>query len=218
MKGKLIVLEGLDGSGKQTQAALLADALRSRGENITAVSFPNYGSEAAVLLEKYLHGEYGNDPNDVNAYAATTFFAIDRYVSYHSGWKEAYLGGGTILADRYTTSNAIHQCAKLPRMEWDDFLAWLFRYEYNQLGIPKPDKVIYLRVPTDVSAQLISKRYSGDESQKDIHEANTEYQTACRAAAEYCAPFLGWKTVDCARDGVMRTPEDIHAEIMGLID
>lgn len=217
MKGKLIAIEGLDGSGKATQASLLADALRRAGTVPTQVSFPCYGSDAAKLLEAYLHGAFGNDPNDVNAFAASTFFAVDRYVSYQSSWKKVYEAGGTILADRYTTSNAIHQCAKLPQAEWDSFLDWLFSYEYTRLGLPSPDAVIYLRVPTSVSQGLMHKRYDGDDSRKDIHEANLAYLTACREAADYCAAALCWHTVECMAGDSLRPADEIHAEICKVL-
>ncbi len=218
MAGKLIVTEGLDGSGKGTQTAALVRTLEARGERVMRVSFPNYGSDAAKLLDDYLHGAFGNDPNDVNPYAASTFFAIDRYASYHLNWKEFYLSGGTVIADRYTTSNAIHQCAKLPEQEWDGFLAWLFSYEYSKLGLPEPDAVIYLRVDPEISQTLISGRYQGDEQKKDIHECNVPYLKRCRRAADYCTGKLGWKAVECVRDGKMRSIEEISSEILGIVD
>ena len=217
MNGKLIVIEGLDGSGKGTQTAALAQTLREQGERVMQVSFPNYGSDAARLLDSYLHGDFGNDPNDVNPYAASTFFAIDRYASYHRNWKQFYLDGGTVIADRYTTSNAIHQCAKLPQTEWDAFLDWLFRFEYAQMGLPEPALVVYLRVDPAISQTLLSGRYGGNENRKDIHEKNLPYLMQCRLAADYCAAHLGWRTADCVRDGVLRTREDIAAEILEAV-
>ncbi len=217
MDGKLIVIEGLDGSGKATQTAELRKVLEARGERVMQVSFPNYGSDAAKLLDDYLHGKFGNDPNDVNPYAASTFFAIDRYASYHLSWKQFYLEGGTVIADRYTTSNAVHQCAKLPKEQWDAFLDWLFTYEYQQLGLPRPDAVIYLRVDPEVSQKLMSGRYDGDEKKKDIHESNVPYLRSCRAAADYCAQKLGWRAVECISDGKMRDVDAIRQDVLGAL-
>ena len=217
MAGKLIVLDGLDGSGKGTQTALLTDRLQAEGSSVRQISFPNYGSDAAKLLDSYLHGGFGTDPNDVNPYAASTFFAIDRFASYHQDWKTEYLSGSIILADRYTTSNGVHQCSKLPQNEWDGFLEWLFRYEYELLGLPRPDCVIYLQMDPEVSQQLMTGRYAGDESKKDIHERNQEYLARCRAAAEYCAETLGWQTVHCDRNGAPRTVEEIGEEVYGIV-
>lgn len=218
MTGKLIVLEGLDGSGKGTQTGELFRSLEARGERVMRVSFPNYGSDAAKLLDDYLHGTFGNDPNDVNPYAASTFFAIDRYASYHLKWKQFYSEGGIIIADRYTTSNAIHQCAKLPKEQWNEFLDWLFKYEYTQLGLPVPDAVIYLRVDPEVSQKLMTGRYAGDEEKKDIHECNVPYLKQCRLAADYCTGYLHWIPVECIADGGMRSIADIHAEVLSVAD
>lgn len=214
MKGKLIAIEGLDGSGKGTQTQLLEKTWAASGRKVRRVSFPNYGSDAAKLLDDYLHGKFGTDPNAVNPYAASTFFAIDRYASYHQDWKAFYEDGGIIIADRYTTSNAIHQCAKLPQSEWDGFLNWLFEYEYKLLGLPAPDAVIYLQVAPAISQKLMSERYQGDESKKDIHEQDIQYLIQCRGAAEYCAEHLGWHKIVCVRDGVMRTVNEIQADIL----
>ncbi|MBQ6042240.1 MAG: thymidylate kinase [Oscillospiraceae bacterium] len=215
--GKLIVLEGLDGSGKGTQATELFRALGAEGKKVLRVSFPNYGSDAAKMLDDYLHGAFGNDPADVNPYAASTFFAVDRYASYHQNWKQFYLDGGIIIADRYTTANAIHQCAKLPQADWDAFLEWLFTYEYQLLGLPAPDAVFYLRVDPEVSQKLLAQRYAGDEQQKDIHESNLQYQEQCRTAADYCAARLGWHVIECVKHGGMRTVPEIAAEIRSLL-
>ncbi len=214
MSGKLIVIEGLDGSGKATQAQLLAKVLAERGENVREVSFPNYQSDSSALIRMYLAGQFGTDPNDVNAYAASAFYAVDRFAGFKQDWGSFYMNGGTVIADRYTTSNAIHQCAKLPRGEWDAYLQWLFRFEYELIGIPAPQAVFYLRVEPQISQRLMTGRYHGDESKKDIHESNPDYLSHAREAAEYCAGHLGWITVSCTREGTMRTVEDIHREIL----
>lgn len=210
---KLIVIEGLDGSGKATQAKKLTKALTDRGIPVREVSFPDYDSDSSALVRMYLSGQFGTDPQDVNAYAASAFYAVDRFASYKKDWSRDY-ARGVIIADRYTTSNAVHQCGKLPKEHWADFLDWLFDFEYNKLGIPAPDCVVYLNVDPQVSQALMTARYSGDESKKDIHERDLAYLKHSREAAAYCAEKLGWKTVDCCRDGQMRAIEEIHADIL----
>lgn len=216
-QGKLIVIEGLDGSGKATQSKLMVEALTQQGLSARKVSFPDYESRSSALVKMYLGGEFGSDPGDVNAYAASTFYAVDRYASFKTGWGEFYRGGGTVIADRYTTSNAIHQCCKLPEEQWDGYLDWLFKYEYELMGIPTPDRVIYLSVDVEESQKLMSGRYNGDESKKDIHEGNLDYLRRSRIAAEYCARKMGWDTVCCYENGAMRSIEDIHAQLMELV-
>ena len=193
MNGKLLVIEGLDGSGKATQTGRLFTELQTRGDDVMRVSFPDYDSDSSALVKMYLGGEFGSDPNDVNPYAASSFYAVDRFASYAKNWKDFYLGGGIVIADRYTTSNAIHQCAKLPEEKWDEFLHWLFDYEYRLMGIPVPEKVIYLRVDPSVSQELMDKRYSENGGKKDIHEADVEYLRRARTAADHCAKKLGIK-------------------------
>ena len=214
---KLIVIEGLDGSGKATQAKRLTEALVEKGIPVREVSFPDYGSDSSALVRMYLSGQFGTDPQDVNAYAASSFFAVDRFASYKKDWHRDY-ARGVVIADRYTTSNAVHQCSKLPKEQWDDFLNWLFDFEYKKLGIPAPDRVIYLNVDPAISQALMTARYSGDENKKDIHERDIAYLRHSREAAAYCAEKLGWETVDCCRDGQMRSIEDIHKDVIKLLE
>ena len=212
-KGKLYVIEGLDGSGKATQAELLFETLKERGLDVRKVSFPNYASDSSAPVRMYLRGDFGTDPASVNAFAASSFYAVDRYAGYKSDWGAFYEKGGIIIADRYTTSNAVHQCSKLPEEEWDAFLDWLFHYEYELLGIPAPEAVIYLEVDPDISQKLMAGRYDGDEAKKDIHERNVHYLQRSAKAAAYCCRKLGWKKISCTAEGKMRTIEDISAEI-----
>lgn len=214
---KLIVIEGLDGSGKATQAKRLTEALVEKGIPVREVSFPDYESDSSALVRMYLSGQFGTDPQDVNAYAASSFFAVDRFASYKKDWCRDY-ARGVVIADRYTTSNAVHQCSKLPKEQWEDFLNWLFDFEYKKLGIPTPDRVIYLNVDPAVSQALMTARYCGDENKKDIHERDIAYLRHSREAAAYCAEKLGWETVDCCRDGQMRSIEDIHKDVMKLLE
>ena len=215
--GKLIVIEGLDGSGKGTQAAELVKNLEARGMPVRKVSFPDYASDSSALVKMYLSGQFGKDPQDVNAYAASTFFAVDRFASFKRDWGGFYQDGGIVVADRYTTSNAVHQCSKLPQEQWDAFLAWLFDFEYHLLGIPSPDLVVYLSVDPAVSQRLMTGRYQGDESKKDIHEGNLAYLRRSRLAAEYCSRRLGWQEIECCRNGQMCSVEAIQADILALV-
>ena len=208
--GKMIVIEGLDGSGKGTQAALLLERLKKSGRKAFAIDLPNYADDSSALVKMYLRGEMGSHPGDVNAYAASTFFAVDRYASFKKFWQKGYDGGKIIVANRYTTSNACHQMTKLPRESWDPFLDWLFDFEYGKLGIPTPDCVVFLDMPVEVSQKLLEKRYHNDESKKDIHELDVDYLHHCRLAANYACDRLGWKRIVCAENGSPKSVEEIE--------
>lgn len=220
---RLIVIEGTDGSGKTTQAKLAADALRRKGVHVRDISFPTYGSKSSAFVELYLKGELGGNPEDTGAYAASTFFACDRYISYRMDWQKDYQRDDcVVLACRYTSANAVHQLAKLPRSEWDKFLDWLWDFEYSKLGIPKPDSIIYLDMPPELSVSLIAKRSEQTGQKRDIHETNYEYIKSCRSAAMYAANRYNWNlipayVVDISEGTpqmILRTPEAIHADIM----
>lgn len=217
MKGKLIVIEGLDGSGKATQAALLAEELQKQGYPVKKITFPNYESDSSALVKMYLAGQFGSHPDDVNAYAASAFYSVDRFASFKQDWGRFYEEGGVVIADRYTTSNAVHQCSKLPCEKWPEYLEWLFDFEYKKIAIPAPDEVIYLEVDPKVSQKLMTSRYKGDESKKDIHEKDMEYLARSQAAASYCADTLGWARVACCRQDAMRSIEEIHADVMKAV-
>ncbi len=216
--GRLIVIEGLDGSGKSTQLELLPQSLKNKGIDCKTVSFPAYESNSSALVKMYLGGEFGEKPNDVNSYAASTFYAVDRYASYKTNWGKYYDNGGTVIAGRYTTSNAVHQTSKLSENNWQSFLEWLYEFEYVKMGIPKPDLVIFLDMPTSVSQKLLSKRYDGNETKKDIHERDKDYLDHCRNAAIFTANYSGWKIVPCAKDGEPRSIEDIQNDIVSLVN
>ncbi len=216
--GKVIVIEGLDGSGKATQTARLYELLSARGVQVRRVSFPDYDSPSSALVKMYLNGEFGSDPGDVNGYAAAAFYAVDRYASFKKDWGKAYDDGAVILCDRYATSNAVYQMTKVPQCEREEYLRWLEELEYGRLGIPRPDLVIYLDVPTDISQSLMSRRYDGDESKKDLHERNLAYLAQCGESARYSAMKLNWNVISCVRDGKMRSIDDISAEIAKLTD
>ena len=213
----LIVLEGLDGSGKSTQLALLRDWLLSRGIEPVTIKLPDYEDDSSLLVRQYLAGRFGSRPGDVSAYAASLFYAVDRYVNFKLKWAGEYGAGRVILADRYTTSNAYHQATKLPPGEWPAFFAWLEDTEYGKLGIPRPDLVFYLDMPPDISRSLISARYQGDEAKRDIHEADFAYLNRCREAALAAAGAMGWQRILCAENDMPFTVEEIHERIRGYI-
>ena len=192
--GKLIVIEGLDGSGKATQAALLTARLQKADKPVTQVSFPDYSSRSSELVKMYLGGEIGG-LDSVNVFAASIFYAADRYISFETAWKSSYLAGHTIVADRYATSNAVHQTAKLPPGEWDDYLTWLEDLEYRRMELPRPDLVLYLDMPPEVSRKLILNR---GQTSLDLHEGNFQYLKKCRETALYAAQRLGWSVIGCS--------------------
>ena len=216
-RAKFIVIDGLDGSGKATQTALLRERLTAMGLSARTITFPDYDSDSSALVRMYLGGEIGKDPDDVNAYAASSFYAVDRVASYLTSWRDDLERYDYIIADRYTTSNIIHQMSKLPEGERDDYIDWLFDYEYVRLGLPEPDMVIFLSVTPEVSQRLLAERYGGDESKKDIHEQAVGYLERCRVSAGYAADRLGWAVVSCDDGDRMRTVEDISDEIITII-
>lgn len=217
MKGKLIVFEGTDGSGKATQTAMLCQRLEREGIPYRTLTFPRYGKPSAAMVEEYLQGNLGKKPSDVNAYAASMFYAMDRYASYKQDWRDFFEAGGLIVADRYTTSNAVHQASKLPENERKVFLDWLFDLEYRLLELPAPDLVFYLDMPTEVTEKLMRRREQAEGSSADIHEKDAAYLRACRDNARAIANDCGWRVVNCARDGEPRSVEDIHEEVFGVV-
>ena len=215
--GKLLVIDGLDGCGKSTQLDLLDQALSARNESYRQISFPDYEQPSSALVKMYLGGDLGGSPAAVNAYAASSFYAVDRYASYKCFWEKDYTAGATIVAARYTTSNAIHQMTKCDESEWDAFLAWLEHYEYDLLGLPRPDCVIFLDMPIEVSQKLLEKRYGGECGKKDIHERDVEYLYACRRAALYAAKKLGWTVLPCSNGDEPLSPDEIHKSIINCL-
>ena len=212
--GTLIVFEGTDGSGKATQTAMLCAALEKKGIPFKKLEFPRYTEESSALIRLYLNGAFGSKPEDVNCYAASMFYAADRYASFKQDWGKFYEEGGLVIADRYTTSNAVHQTSKLPIEERGKFLDWLFHFEYTMLGLPAPDRVMYLDLPTEVTEQLMRRREADTNSHADIHEQDGAYLRRCRENAAIVVERCGWERVDCAKDGVLRSVEDIHSEIV----
>ena len=215
--GKLIVIEGTDGSGKSTQFALLTDRLRREGRSFQTLKFPQYEEPSSALIRMYLGGEFGDRPDDVNAYAAATFFAVDRFASYQKVWKRSYASGGLVLSDRYTTSNAVHQGGKLSGKARTDFFAWLYELEFTRMGLPKPDLVIHLDMPIELTRALMHKREQETDTTADIHEKDFAYLESCRETARQAAAFYGWTTVRSDENGVLRPIGDIHEEIYRLV-
>ena len=211
--GKLIVIEGTDGSGKSTQFRLLSERLNQEGVSFKHLVFPRYSEESSALIRMYLGGQFGTKPSDVNAYAASSFYAVDRYASYKMDWGDWYENDGLILSDRYTTSNAVHQASKEPAEKRKEFLSWLYDFEYNKLGLPQPDLIIYLDVPTDFTEKMMRGRESATGTKADIHEKDMAYLATCRETGRAAAEFYGWTVIHCVKDGQMRTIEDIHEEI-----
>ena len=220
-KGKLIVIEGTDSSGKETQTAMLFERLSEKISNLRKISFPNYESPACAPVKMYLAGEFGTDAEKVNPYPASTMYAIERYASYKTDWGKFYNDGGIIITDRYTTSNMVHQASKIDNsQEKDMYLSWLEDLEYNKMGIPRPDLVIFLNMPTETAQKLMAERKNKitGEDKKDIHEKNVEYlkkshKNACEISKKY-----SWKEIKCVEDDRLKTIEEISNEVFELVN
>ena len=211
--GTLIVIDGLDGSGKNTQSKLLYERLLKEGKRVVLVSFPDYDSPACAPVKMYLGGEFGTDPEAVNSYAASTFFAVDRFASFRLNWKKEYDEGAIIIANRYTTANAIHQLTKLDESEHNAFLQWLYDFEFVKLGLPAPDLTLLLKVPVEKSLELIDVR--GEK--KDIHE-NREHLKKAALAAERCAASWGWESLSCVNEqGELLSREEISDRVYQVV-
>lgn len=218
--GKVIVIEGCDGSGKATQTKKIFDRLILEGYNVKKVEYPNYESNSSALVKMYLNGEFGSSPSDVNPYAASSFYAVDRYASFKKEWEEFYKAGGVIIADRYTTANMIHQASKISEVETrNEFLDWLWDYEFVKIGLPIPDCVIFLDVHPKYSKELISNRENkmNGFQEKDIHEKDynyllSSYLNSCSVADRY-----GWKRINCIDSGNLREIDEISNEIYKYI-
>lgn len=215
---KLIIIEGLDGSGKSTQVALLEDYFKNKNISYKKIKLPDYDSPSSTLVKMYLGGEFGKSAGDVNAYAAGAFYAVDRFASYKLNWESDYENGTLILADRYATSNSIYQMEKMPKEQWDDYLDWSADFEYNKIGIPKPDAVIYLDMPVEISQRLMTSRYGGNENKKDVHEVNVEFLKKCRESALYTARKQGWSIVKCSDDKNPLPIDVIHKKIVKIVE
>lgn len=218
--GKIFVIDGTDGSGKQTQFMKLQERLAKENIEYKTVSFPNYDSPSSSLVKMYLSGEFGTDAKKISPYIASTFYAADRFATYKKDFEEYYENGGIILADRYTTANMVHQAGKIQdKNERKEFLNWLWDYEFNLYALPVPNEVFFLKMPPEKSLELIKDRENKftHGTKKDIHESDQKhlidsYNAACDVALDY-----NWYTVECIKDGSLRTIEDIHEEIFNEI-
>lgn len=214
---KLIIIEGLDGSGKSTQIKLLEEYLKSNEIIYKKIKLPDYDSPSSTLVKMYLGGEFGSSADDVNAYAAGAFYAVDRYASFNLGWKKDYESGTLIIADRYATSNSIYQMEKIEESKWDEYLEWSEDFEYNKLSIPRPDCVIYLDMPVEISQRLMTSRYDGDENKKDVHEVNVDFLNKCRNSALYTAEKQGWNVIECSNGKEPYSVDEIHKKIVDIV-
>ena len=208
--GRFIVIDGLDGSGKETQSLILKKHLEDMGVKVRYISFPCYENDSSLFVKKYLNGELGSRPEDTNAYAASSFFAADRYLSYRTDWKKDIDDPDTVvIANRYTTANAVHQLSKLPKEQWNAFLSWLWDYEFYKLGIPVPDAVIYLEMHPDISYKLIKSRSEQTGRATDIHENDGEFLYKSYEAALYASDRLNWSRICCYEGENPLTIEEI---------
>lgn len=210
---KLIVIEGLDGCGKTTQLEIL----KEKFPEANFITFPYYNTDSGRIVSDYLSGKFHEENPTVSAYSASAIYAVDRYTSYKTHWERLYNSENLLISARYVTSNAIYQMTKLEKSEWDGFLGWLFDFEYEKLGLPKPDRTIFLDMPIEVSQKLMTQRYNGDEGKKDIHERDTAFLSACREAALYTAKKCGWDMVACSQNGEPRGIEDINKDLCRII-
>ena len=211
--GKLIVLEGSDGSGKATQTTRLFERLQNLRVNVMRVSFPNYESESSALIKMYLRGDFGGNAEEVNPYAASTFYAVDRFASFQN-WKTFYEEGGIVLADRYVGSNMAHQSAKFKRKaDREKFLNWVDDFEFKRLQLPRPDLTFFLDMPPEIAAMLRRKR-----GREDIHESDAAYMMRSYNAYKEIAKRFDWKTVDCSAGNFTKSAVDIHEEIFGVVE
>lgn len=216
--GKFVVIDGLDGSGKETQTELLRRRLEQDGYDVHTLSFPRYGEPSAALVELYLSGALGEHPSDTNAYAASAFFSVDRYVSYVTDWKQYLSRERTVvLANRYTSANAVHQLSKLPPAEWDAFLDWLWDFEFGKLGLPTPDLTLYLEMHPSTSHRLIEKRSQDSGRVMDIHEKDATHLEDSYRAALYASEKLGWCRIVCDKDGEPRTREAVSDDVYAAV-
>jgi dTMP kinase len=216
--GRFIVIDGLDGSGKETQSLILKKRLEDMGMKVRYISFPQYENDSSLFVKKYLNGELGAHPEDTNAYAASSFFAADRYLSYRTDWKKDIDDEGTIvIANRYTTANAVHQLSKLEKNEWSGFLGWLWDYEFHKLGIPIPDSIIYLEMHPDISYRLIKSRSEETGRTMDIHELDNTFLYKSYEAALYASERLNWNRIRCYEGSEPLSREEIAERIASVL-
>lgn len=218
--GVLIVIDGVDSSGKQTQTEMLSDRLLREGKKVRRISFPAYDSPSSALVKMYLDGDFGKNPEDVNAYAASAFYAMDRFATFKADWGRDYMSDTVIIADRYVSSNMIHQAAKIDNIpDKEKFLDWVYDFEYKKCGLPRPDITIFLDMPVMMGIRLMKDRANkidGGET-KDIHESNEKYLNDSHENALFVAKKYGWHRICCSKDDTIKTPEEINNEIYNAL-
>ncbi len=217
---RIIAVEGVDASGKQTQTELLEKYLIDSGFEVRKLSFPVYESDSSAAVRMYLNGKLSEHAEDISAYAASTLFAQDRFLSFKSDWQKDYDAGKIILCDRYVGSNMIHQACKLKQEEKDKFLDWLDDFEYGIYGLPRPDITFFLDMPPEQAKKLISGRLNkiDNSNSQDIHERDSEYLKKSYENACFVAEKFGWIRISCVRNGLVRSISDINSEICVGID
>lgn len=215
--GKLIVFEGIDGSGKSTQFKMMCRRLESEGRDFRHVVFPRYDEPSSALIKMYLSGDFGKDPDAVNAYAASSFYAVDRFASFVMDWRSYYESGGLILTDRYTTSNALHQGAKMASDDRKKFFEWLYDHEFDRFGLPQPDMVLFMSIDASLAASRLRSRETETGTDADIHESDLTYLSACAQSGNEAAAQYGWSVINCARKGLSRSEDDIHQEVYNML-
>lgn len=218
MMGRLIVFEGIDGSGKSTQFKLLCQRYEKERKEFVRLTFPQYSEPSSALIKMYLAGEFGEDPKTVNPYAASSFFAVDRYASYIKVWRGYYENGGTIVTDRYTTSNALHQGSKLTAELRRTFFDWLYHYEFSLMELPRPDIVLFMDISAQKAAERMRARETATGTTSDIHERDIKYLENCSECGKMAAAHFGWNTISCYDGGRPRTELEIHEEIVGRLE
>ena len=217
MLGKLVVFEGIDGSGKSTQFDMLCTRLADEGRDFRRVRFPRYDEPSSSLVRMYLGGKFGDDPEAVNPYAASSFFTVDRIASFLQDWKSYYEKGGLILTDRYTTSNAIHQGAKMSADKREHYYKWLYEFEFDLAGLPKPDCVIYMDIEAAQAARRLSKRQAETGTSGDIHEQDPDFLEQSAQSGKQAANFYGWHKISCFSEGRERSESEIHDEVLTVL-
>ena len=220
MNGRLFVIEGVDGSGKATQTLRLYEHLQNQGKIATKLSFPDYNNPSSALVKMYLNGDFGTDPSDVSPYVASAFYAVDRFASFKTIWQQKYNDGEILIADRYTTSNMIHQGSKITDVvEKDKYLHWLADFEYNMFDLPEPTCTFFLDMPPEYSQSLRNIRgILATGLSQDIHEKDAEYLKVSYQKALYIAQKYKWHIISCVKDGQIRSIDDIHAEILAVVE
>jgi dTMP kinase len=216
MNGKLISIDGVDGCGKATQSEILKDRLINEGFVVKKIEFPNYKSDSSALIKMYLNGEFGDKANSVNPFVASTFYAADRFASFKKDWEHFLMDGGIVICDRYTTSNMIHQAAKIDNEERKiKYLDWLWDFEFNLFNLPQPDSIIFLDIPIEYSIKFMADRdnkFTGEKT-KDIHEKDFEYLKKSYYNALFVARRYSWNKINCIKGNKLKTIEEIHEEI-----